>query len=55
MQTPCTHNQTEMIARRDGVEYVRCTACGLIFEAEDLEPVPSRMDGENEENEDESL
>jgi hypothetical protein len=28
-----------MIARRDGVDYVRCTGCGQVFEAEDLEVV----------------
>jgi len=29
----------EMIARRDGVEYLECLDCRQIFEAEDLEPV----------------
>ena len=28
-----------MIARRDGVDYVRCLECGLVCEAEDLDPV----------------
>lgn len=28
-----------MLARRDGIEYVRCLECGQVFEAEDLEPV----------------
>jgi uncharacterized C2H2 Zn-finger protein len=28
-----------MVARRDGIDYVRCRECGQIFEAEDLEPV----------------
>jgi hypothetical protein len=28
-----------MVARRDGVEYVRCRDCNEVFEAEDLEPV----------------
>jgi hypothetical protein len=28
-----------MIARTDGVDYVRCLECGQVFEAEDLEPV----------------
>jgi uncharacterized Zn finger protein len=36
---PCDHKKTEMLARRDGVEYVRCLECGQVFEAEDLEPV----------------
>ncbi len=35
----CSHNRTEMIARRDGVDYLRCRDCGQVFEAEDLEPV----------------
>ncbi len=39
MQPACEHNRTEMIARRDGVEYLRCLDCRQIFEAEDLEPV----------------
>ncbi len=38
MQT-CEHKKTEMLARRDGVDYVRCLECGQVFEAEDLEPV----------------
>jgi hypothetical protein len=28
-----------MVARRDGVDYVRCRDCNEVFEAEDLEPV----------------
>jgi len=28
-----------MLARRDGVDYVRCLSCGQVYEAEDLEPV----------------
>jgi len=28
-----------MLARRDGVDYVRCLECGQVFEADDLEPV----------------
>lgn len=35
----CDHKRTEMLARRDGIEYVRCLDCGQVFEAEDLEPV----------------
>ncbi|MFN3325200.1 MAG: hypothetical protein ACK5AZ_17025 [Bryobacteraceae bacterium] len=35
----CNHDRIEMIARRDGVDYVRCLDCGQVFEAEDLEPV----------------
>jgi uncharacterized C2H2 Zn-finger protein len=39
MDKPCNHNRTEMIARRDGVDYVRCVECDQVFEAEDLETV----------------
>jgi hypothetical protein len=39
MQTACEHNRTEIIARRDGVDYVECLDCREIFEAEDLEQV----------------
>jgi hypothetical protein len=39
MQPACEHNHTEIIARRDGVEYLQCLDCRQIFEAEDLEPV----------------
>ena len=39
MQPACQHTRTEMIARRDGVDYVECLDCRQIFEAEDLEPV----------------
>jgi len=39
MQPACQHTRTEIIARRDGVEYVECLDCRQIFEAEDLEPV----------------
>jgi hypothetical protein len=39
MQTACEHNRTEIIARRDGVDYLECLDCRQIFEAEDLEQV----------------
>jgi hypothetical protein len=42
----CTHNRTEILARRDGVDYVRCLDCDQVFEAEDLEPVPVYEDEE---------
>ncbi len=35
----CDHTRTQMIARRDGVDYVECLDCRQIFEAEDLEQV----------------
>jgi uncharacterized C2H2 Zn-finger protein len=28
-----------MLARRDGIDYLRCLDCGQVFEAEDLEQV----------------
>ena len=37
---PCSHARTEILARRDGVDYVRCLDCDQVFEAEDLESVP---------------
>lgn len=40
MDNTCDHNKTEVLARRDGIDYVHCLGCGQIFEAEDLEPVP---------------
>ncbi|HEX8984379.1 MAG TPA: hypothetical protein VF767_03070 [Bryobacteraceae bacterium] len=48
METICNHTRTEMIARRDGVDYVRCLDCGQVFEAEDLESVPAFEDDELE-------
>lgn len=46
METICEHKRTELIARRDGVDYVRCVDCGQVFEAEDLESVPVHDDEE---------
>lgn len=43
----CDHTRIEILARRDGVDYVECLDCRQIFEAEDLEPVPA--DDEEEE------
>jgi uncharacterized Zn finger protein len=40
MSNICNHDRTELIARRDGVDYVRCRECGQVFESEDLEAVP---------------
>jgi hypothetical protein len=37
----CEHKRTEILARRDGVDYVRCLECDQVFEADDLlESVP---------------
>ena len=46
MPTACDHNRTEVIARRDGVDYLECLDCRQIFEAEDLEPVKVEEDDE---------
>jgi hypothetical protein len=46
MQAACSHNHTQIIARRDGVDYVECLDCRQIFEAEDLEPVKVEDDDE---------
>jgi hypothetical protein len=35
----CDHTRTEFLMRRDGVDYIRCTDCDQVFEAEDLEQV----------------
>lgn len=42
----CDHNRTEMLARRDGIDYVECLECREIFEAEDLEPLAVEEDEE---------
>ncbi len=36
----CQHTRTEILARRDGIDYVRCLECDQVMEAEDLEFVP---------------
>ena len=41
MEPPCEHKRTTVLARRDGVDYLECLDCRLVFEAEDLEPVPT--------------
>lgn len=42
----CDHNRTQIIARRNGIDYVECLDCRQIFEAEDLEPVKAEEDDE---------
>ena len=42
----CKHARTEILARRDGVDYVRCLDCDQVFEAEDLETVRAYEDDE---------
>jgi uncharacterized CHY-type Zn-finger protein len=46
MEPLCQHSRTEVIARRDGVDYLRCLDCHQILEEEDLEPVPTPDDEE---------
>jgi hypothetical protein len=46
MQLVCEHPRTEIIARRNGVDYVECLECRQIFEAEDLEQTPVEEDEE---------
>jgi len=46
MLTACDHTRTQIIARRDGVDYVECLDCRQIFDAEDLEPVKVEDDDE---------
>jgi hypothetical protein len=46
---PCTHMRTEFLWRRDGVDYMRCMDCDQVFEAEDLETVPSFDESDEEE------
>ena len=35
----CEHKRTELLMRRDGIDYLRCTDCDQVFEADDLEQV----------------
>ncbi len=46
MEPICKHTRTEVIARRDGVDYLRCLDCQQIFEADDLDTVPAYDDEE---------
>jgi Zn-finger protein len=47
MQTACEHPRTQIIARRDGVDYLECLDCHQIFEDEDPDPVV-KVDEEEE-------
>jgi uncharacterized Zn finger protein len=49
MQAFCGHLKIEMIARRGGIDYVRCRDCGQVMEADDLEPAGGQRDEEREE------
>jgi hypothetical protein len=44
----CEHKRTELMTRRDGVDYLRCLDCDQVFEAEDLEQTPALDDAEEE-------
>ncbi len=46
MERTCPHTRTQVIARRDGVDYLECLECHQIFEAEDLEAVSVYEDEE---------
>ncbi|HEX3742623.1 MAG TPA: hypothetical protein VHW09_01780 [Bryobacteraceae bacterium] len=45
---PCEHTRTQIIARRDGVDYLECLDCRQIFEAEDIEPAEVEVEEEEE-------
>jgi hypothetical protein len=45
---PCNHIRTEILARRDGVDYVRCLDCDQVFEAEDLENIAIPYDEDDQ-------
>ncbi len=40
----CEHQRTELLMRRDGIDYMRCLDCDQVFEAEDLEQLPAYDD-----------
>jgi len=44
MEPVCEHQRTQVLARREGVDYVECLDCRRIFEAEDLEALPVEDD-----------
>ena len=46
MQPSCDHSRTEIIARREGVDYVECLDCRQILEAEDLEQAAAEDEDE---------
>jgi len=46
MELACEHPRTEIIARRNGIDYVECLDCRQILEAEDLEQVAVEDDNE---------
>jgi len=48
LMQPCNHTRTEILARRDGVDYVRCLDCDQVFEAEDLENIVPAYDEDDQ-------
>ncbi len=40
----CDHKRTELMTRRDGVDYLRCLDCDQVFESDDLEQTPAPDD-----------
>ena len=44
----CQHTRTEIMARRDGIDYVRCLDCDQVFEADDLEAIAAVYDDEDQ-------
>jgi hypothetical protein len=40
-QGRCSHLRTEFLARREGIDYLRCLDCERVFEDEDLESLRS--------------
>ena len=44
----CQHTRTEIMARRDGIDYVRCLDCDQVFEADDLEAIAGVYDDEDQ-------
>lgn len=47
MQRECFHHRTEFLARREGIDYIRCLECERVFESEDLEMLRS-LEEDNE-------
>ncbi len=48
MPPACSHTNTQLVARRGGVDYVHCLDCGQIFEADELEATPPADEDDGE-------
>ena len=44
----CEHKRTDFLMRRDGVDYLRCLDCDYVFESDDLEPVSTQEDSDED-------